>query len=149
MLHFVAGGDSMNEIAQLLNDGEYSKVYEKLLCMKEAFVQDTYSLEFFCGQHLNSVNVEKKFAYFNYALARKESVEIHLFIGLYLLYGDYLFDDIHTVINWHFRRAIEIFNNNPKVLREILTHYKDHPDSPFSKEEIKNYEILLKMDFEK
>ncbi len=49
----------MNEIAQLLNDGEYSKVYEKLLCMKEAFVQDTYSLEFFCGQHLNSVNVEK------------------------------------------------------------------------------------------
>ena len=89
----------MNEIAQLLNDGYYSEVYEKLLFVKEAFVQDTYSLEFFCGKYLNSVNVEKKFAYFNYALARKESVEIHLFIGLYLLYGDYLFDDIHTAIN--------------------------------------------------
>lgn len=49
----------MNEIAQLLNDEYYSEVYEKLLFVKEAFVQDTYSLEFFCGQHLNSVNVEK------------------------------------------------------------------------------------------
>lgn len=139
----------MNEIAQLLNDGYYSEAYEKLLCVKEAFVQDTYSLEFFCGKHLNNVNIEKKFAYLNYALARKESVEIHIFICNYLLYGDCLFDDIHTVVNWHFRRALEISNNSPKVLREILTHYKDHPDSPFSKEEMKNYEILLEMDFGK
>lgn len=139
----------MNKIAQLLNDGLYSEVYEELLCEREAFVQDAYSLEFFCGEKLNSVNAEKKFAYLNYAVARKESVELHIFICNYLLYGDCLFDDIHTVVNWHFRRALEISNNSSKVLLEILTNYKDHPDSPFSKEEMENYEILLKMNIKK
>jgi hypothetical protein len=60
-----------------------------------------------------------------------------------LLFEDCLFDDIHTVVSWHFRRALEISNNKEKVLKEILINYKEHPDSPFSKEEMKNFESML------
>jgi hypothetical protein len=129
---------NMNEIEQLLNAGYYSKVYERLFQTK-----DEYSLDFLCGKHLVNVDASKKFSYLNYALARKENVEIHIFICYYLLYGDCLFDDIHTVVNWHFRRSLEISNNKEEVLKEILINYKEHPDSPFSKEEIKNYEDML------
>ena len=134
----------MNEISKSLNDGYYLKVYEKLLCTKEAWVNGVYSLEFFCSnKHLGNVNFEKKLAYLNYALARKESIEMHIFICYYLLYGDCLFDDINTVAGWHFRRALEISNNSPEVLKEILTHYREHPDSPFSREEMKKFESML------
>jgi hypothetical protein len=40
----------MNEIGQLLNDGDYTKVYEILFQ-----TNDEYSLDFFCGKHLNNV----------------------------------------------------------------------------------------------
>ena len=80
----------------------------------------------------------------NYVLARKESAEMHIVICKYILYGDGFFDDIHTVVNWHFRRALEISNNSSAVLREIISNYKDHPDSPFTEEEMVSFETLLK-----
>lgn len=134
----------MNNISQLMNEGYYSLVYEKLLSINEDLAQETYTLAFFCGEHLKNVDAEKKFAYLNYVLARKESAEMHIFICNYLLYGDGFFDDIHTVVNWHFRRALEISNNSPAVLREIISNYKDHPDSPFTEEEMVSFETLLK-----
>lgn len=121
----------------MLSDGYYNDVYNYLDTIKFS-----YSLEDF-AKISNGISSEKKYAYLTYAISKKETVERHLLICEFLLFTDTFFYDVYVVLKWHLKRALEISPNNIKVLQWIVSTFNNHPDSPFNKEELLEYNSIL------
>jgi len=128
----------MNEFRKYIDNGEYQQLYEKLEARHYAYTLENVTRDF------KEVSSEKKYTYLMYAIACSETPELHLLICDMLLFTDTFFFDMYTLQKWHLKRALEISPNNVQVLQWITCTFSGHPDSPFSKEELTAYNVLLK-----
>jgi hypothetical protein len=131
-------GEKMKKLKNMMLDGLYSTLYEKLEEMNFHYDLEEYTKCF------KGINSEKKYAYLTYVMARCETPDLHLLICDFLSFTDTFFFDRYTVQKWHLKRALEISPNNVKVLQWITCTFNDHPDPPFSEEELSEYNNLLK-----
>lgn len=127
----------MNELQKHMNNGEYQVLYDKLVASQYCYTLENFTRDF------EKISSEKKYAFLMYAIASAETPDLHILICDMLYYTDTFFFDIYTVQKWHLRRALEISPNNKQVLQWIICTFKDHPSSPFSEEELFNYNNLL------
>lgn len=127
----------MNEYEKMMSNGLYNALYEKLVEEKFQYFIEEFSEAF------KNVASEKKYAYLTYAVAKSETPDLHLLICDLLLYTDLFFYDMYTVQKWHLKRALEISPNNKEVLQWIVDIFSNHPDSPFSLEELSDYNNIL------
>jgi len=127
----------MKELSNMLSEGSYCALYEKLEDM-----HFNYDLEEFT-KIFKGVSSEKKYAYLTYVMAKSETPYLHLLICDLLSYTDTFFFDRYTVQKWHLKRALEISPNNQAVLQWIVDVFGHHPSSPFDEEELRGYKNLL------
>jgi len=129
--------NKMKKLKKNMQKGMFKEVHDELINSGFNFIlNDIVSLFPF----MNSYEI---YLFMMYSISVNETPEKHILICEDLMFMDPCISDSHTLIAWHLRRALEISPNDLSVLQWITCTYNSHPDSPFSEEELKEYNCRL------
>lgn len=127
----------MKILEQKMQKGMYKEIYDELESIYFHFTINNIASLF---PKMDSYDI---YVFTMYAISRKETADKHIVICDALMFLDPCFSDSYNLIAWHLRRALEVFPNNNNVLQWITCTFNGHPDSPFSEEELFEYNNLL------
>ncbi len=127
----------MKELIRLWKNREYKTLYAILSKKEYDYTIDNIEKDF------GMVSSMDKFCYLVYLLSNEYSVKNTLLICDFLTYTDTFFHDIHPVIRMLIQRALESFPTDKTLLEWVVSAYENHPDTPFSETELRNFKELL------
>lgn len=127
----------MKKLASLWKQREYHSIY--IILKEKGYDYTIDNLE----KDFGNVSSMNKFCYLVYLLSNDYSVENTLLMCDFLTYTDTFFYDIHSVIRMFTQRALELFPENPTLLKWIISTYENHPDSPYEKKELSHFKEQL------
>lgn len=90
-----------------------------------------------------SVSSVNKYCYLIYLLAKEYTPDNIILICEFLTYTDTFFFDIYPVVYMFIKQALRVFASDRFIKDWIIQNYENHPDSPFSKDEITEYKQSL------
>lgn len=123
----------MKKVIKEWEKGNYNFVYKQL---KEKNFQYTLdNLE----RNFASINSQNKYCYLIYLLSMEDTPHNTLLLCDFLIYIDSFFYDIHPVIYMFLQKSLICHPFDITILKLILTTYGNHPNSPFSHDEIQSY----------
>ncbi len=128
----------MKSLARLWKEYDYHSIYTILKERKYNYTLENIESDF------GKIDSNNKFCYLVYLLSREYSVRNVLLICNFLMYTDTFFYDIHPVIRMIVQHAVEFFPTDNALLEWIISTYENHPDSPFTNEEINKYRAKIK-----
>ena len=128
----------MKKLSQLWKKHNYNSIYSVLSEKNYNYTLGNIERDF------RKIDSSNKFCYLIYLLSRDYSVKNVLLICDFLTYTDTFFYDIHPVIRMITQHAIEFFPTDNTLLEWIILTYENHPDSPFTNEEINKYKAKIK-----
>ena len=120
-------------LTQLWKEYDYHSIYTVLSEKNYSYTLGNIERDF------NKIDSSNKFCYLIYLLSRDYCIKNVLLVCDFLIYTDTFFYDIHPVIRMMILHAIEFFPTDNTLLEWIISTYDNHPDSPFTKEEIAEY----------
>ena len=126
----------MNRLDLLWKKHDYHAIYQQLKKNKYDYTIDNFKKDF-C-----SIDSTNSFCYLIYLLSNDYCVKNILLVLDFLMYTDTFFYDIHPVIRMIFQQALYSFPSDDNLLNWIVCTYENHPDSPFSDQELKKYKAL-------
>ena len=127
----------MKKIIKLWNKCDYNAVYNTLKEKEYDYTIENLEKDF------SKVNSMNKFCYLIYLLSRDYSVKNTLLVCDFLIYTDTFFYDIYSVIRMIVSHAVSLFPTEHALLEWIVLNYENHPDSPFTNEEIEEFKSKL------
>ena len=117
-------------VIKQLKNGEFNYVYNFL---KE--IQYNYSLDNL-SKDFSSVDSKDMYCYLIYLLSVEHSPFYYILLCDYILYLGTFFYDIHPVIHMFMKQALEEYTYNKSIINWIIVTYENHPESPFSNDEL-------------
>lgn len=123
----------MEQIITQWNEWNFNFVYNQLNKMNYKYTLDGLERDF------SIIVSEKKFCYLLYLLSKERTPYNAILICDFLLYTNTFFYDIHPVIKMILCQALIEHKNDLLIINWIVDVYEDHPDSPFSNDEINLY----------
>lgn len=127
----------MKDIEKEIKKGEYLKAYEKLEETRFLYTFEEWEKYF---KKLKSKDI---FCFMMYVLSKKESPEIYYSICELIFYNPF-FNEYYFLIKWYVYQCINQFPEYKPILQWTIIMFKDFPDSPFSKEELKEIDKLCR-----
>lgn len=123
----------MKEIIKQWKKQNYSFVYEQLLKKKFDYTLNNFE------KYFSSINSQDKFCYLIYLLSMENTPRNTILVCDFLLYTDTFFFNVHPVIKMFLQQSLNIYPFDISIINWIVDTYDNHPDSPFSCEEINMY----------
>ena len=117
-------------VIKQLKNGEFNYVYNFL---KE--IQYNYSLDNL-SKDFSSVDSKDMYCYLIYLLSVEHSPFYYILLCDYILYLGTFFYNIHPVIHMFMKQALEEYTYNKSIINWIIVTYENHPESPFSNDEL-------------
>jgi hypothetical protein len=132
-------GEEMKNIKQLLVECSYKEVFETLNGQGYVYSLESIAKDFADVEQMNI------YCYLLYVLSREETCKNHILICDFLMFQGTFFYDIYPVIDWHLRLALKQNSMDLDVLCWIVDVFYEHPDTPFSDNELLEFaqKILL------
>ena len=127
----------MKEIIKHWKAQDFNYVYENLKKRDYDYTSLNIARDF------KKVKSMDRYAYCIYLLSRELTAKNVVLLNNMLTFTDTCFIDVHSVIEFYSRLAIEKCESNESVMEWIVSYYKGHPSSPFDEEEIEDFEKLL------
>lgn len=127
----------MKEIIKQWKKQNYSFVYEQLKEKNFEYTLDNLERNF------ASISSQNKYCYLIYLLSMEDTPHNALLLCDFLIYIDTFFYDIHPVIYMFLQKSLMCHPFDKTILRWVLTTYENHPDSPFSYDEIQLYKSKI------
>ena len=127
----------MKDVIKLMKKHNFCDVYMLLRERKYIYSLDDFSKDFF------GVNGIDRYCYLTYLLAKEYTQDNVILLCDHLMYMDKPFYDVHPVIYMHLQQALVAFPEDEKLISWIVEVYENHPDSPFSYDEIKAMKSIL------
>ncbi len=128
----------MKMIIKKLKNGEFNYVYNSLKKIKYNYSLDNLSKDF------SSVDSKDMYCYLIYLLSVEHIPFYYILLCDYILYLGTFFYDIHPVIHMFMKQALEEYTYNKSIINWIIATYENHPDSPFSNDELQFLKSKLK-----
>lgn len=97
----------------------------------------SYTLEALC-EDFSNVDELNLYCYLIYVLSKKQTCKMSLLICDYLMFLGTPFYDIYPVIRYHLDIALLASPNNLEILNWIVSMFFEHPDSPYTDNELLN-----------
>ncbi|MCM1227591.1 MAG: hypothetical protein NC320_09285 [Clostridium sp.] len=91
----------------------------------------------------SSVSSSSKYCYLIYLLAKEYTPHNIILICDFLTFTDTFFFDIHPVIYMFINQALQAFPSNKYIIDWVIFNYENHPDSPFSIDEINKLSEII------
>lgn len=127
----------MNKIIKQWKNGNYNFVYEYLKSKNYNYTLDNLEKDF------SLIKSKDKYSYLIYLLSRENTPKNAILLCDVLLYTDTFFCDIHPVIYLFLQQSLLLHPFDVSIINWIVSVYDNHPDSPFSYEEIDMYKNKL------
>lgn len=125
----------MKKIICELKKHDFNYVYTALNKKKYNYTLENLTKDF------SSVSSSSKYCYLIYLLAKEYTPQNIILICDFLTFTDTFFFDIHPVIYMFIKQALQVFPANKYITDWVILNYENHPDSPFSTDEINEYKI--------
>jgi hypothetical protein len=126
-------GEKMKKIIQLLQKQMYQEAYEHLEAMNYQYTLDSINKDF------SSVDKLNFYCYLMYVLSKQRSHEIYILLCEYLYFLGTPFHDVYTVIKYNLDTALLFNPDNYNIMNWIIDVFYQHPDSPYSESELKEF----------
>ncbi len=120
----------MKDVIKSMKKHNFCDVSMSLKERKYIYSLDNFSKDFF------RVNGIDRYCYLIYLLAKEYTQDNVILLCDYLMYMDKPFYDVHPVIHMYLQQALTAFPEDKKLISWIVEVYENHPDSPFSQDEI-------------
>ena len=128
----------MKMIIKKLKNGEFNYVYNSLKERGYNYSLDNLSKDF------STVDNKDMYCYLIYLLPVERSPFYYILLCDYILYLGTFFYDIHSVIHMFMKQALAEHKYNKAIINWIIATYENHPDSPFSDNELSFLKSKLK-----
>ena len=123
----------LKEIIKAWKKYDFRFVYNNLRVMNYNYTLDNLEHDF------SKINSTLKYCYLIYLLSNECTVKNTLLICDFLIYTDTFFYDVHPVIRMLINQAYQLFPKEKTLLEWVVINYENHPDSPFSLEELDKF----------
>lgn len=127
----------MKQIIKQWKNGNYNYVYNQLKKINYKYTLDNFERDF------SKINSEKRFCYLIYLLSKENTPYNTILLCELLIYTDTFFFEIHSVIKMFIQQSLNLYPFNTVIMNWILDTYDNHPDSPFSNDELNLYKCKL------
>jgi len=128
----------MKKLIKLLQEHMYHDVYIQLESKNYQYTLESLSKDF------NSVDELNLYCYLIYVLSKQPKCEMSVLICDYLMFLGTPFYDVYPVIRYHLDTGLLSSPNNILILNWIVSIFFEHPDSPYTENELINFaEIII------
>lgn len=127
----------MREIIKQWKKYNYSFVYKQLNDINFEYTLDNLV------KYFSSISSQNKYCYLIYLLSKEDIPQNTLLICNFLLFSDTFFYDIHPVVYMFLQKSLLSHPYDKTILEWIIDTYENHPDSPFSYDEIRIYKSMI------
>jgi hypothetical protein len=121
----------LKKIIKQLKKGEYNYVYNSLKEIKYNYSLDNLSKDF------SSVGYKDMYCYLIYLISVEHNPNYYILLCDYIYYIGTFFYDIYPVIHMFMKQALKEYPYNKSIIEWIISTFENHPDSPFSIDELK------------
>ena len=125
------GGDKMKQTISYINHEQFSDAYEIImnrLTINEFNIED-YDFLYEC----DSI---KAYKFILYCIEKSKNVLFEFVLSVFLTYGNYVECDYKKIIRKSIMHVLNTFPNFYPAIEFVVYTFYEHPDAPFSKEEI-------------
>lgn len=114
-----------------INHEQFNEAYEdivKIVTMNEFHIEDF--------DFLYECDSTKAYDWIIYCIKKSENVLFEFVLSVFLTYGDYYECDYNYIVRKSIQSVLNTFPNFYPAIEFVIYNFYEHPDAPFSKDEI-------------
>ena len=127
----------MKKLIKLLQKRMYHDIYIQLEGKKYQYTLESLNKDF------NDVDELNLYCYLIYVLSKQQTCEMSILICEYLMFLGTPFYDIYPVIRYHLDISLLASPNNLEILNWIASIFFEHPDSPYTDNELLDFAKII------